>query len=63
MTKTMLVAGINLAVEERGNGRPLLFLHAGEGLAPERQWLDLPFGSDRKRRAVASREVWQSEAR
>jgi len=41
MTKTMLVAGVNLEVVERGNGRPLLFLHAGEGLAPERPWLDL----------------------
>lgn len=26
---------------ERGQGRKLLFLHAGEGLAPERPWLDL----------------------
>src|SRR5437868_4063640 len=30
-----------LELVERGQGRPLLFLHAGEGLAPERPWLDL----------------------
>ena len=41
MTKTMSVAGIDLELVERGNGRPLLFLHAGEGLAPERPWLEL----------------------
>src|SRR5271157_2538702 len=41
MTKTVLVAGVNLELVERGQGRPLLFLHAGEGLAPERPWLDL----------------------
>ena len=35
------VAGASLEVVERGRGRPLLFLHAGEGLAPERPWLDL----------------------
>jgi len=35
------VAGTSLEVIERGEGRPLLFLHAGEGLAPERPWLDL----------------------
>jgi pimeloyl-ACP methyl ester carboxylesterase len=26
---------------ERGQGRPLLFLHPGEGLAPERPWFEL----------------------
>ena len=36
MTKTMSVAGITLELVERGQGRPLLFLHPGEGLAPER---------------------------
>jgi pimeloyl-ACP methyl ester carboxylesterase len=41
MTKTISVVGTSLALEQRGNGRPLLFLHAGEGLAPERMWLDL----------------------
>ena len=41
MTKTMSIAGTTLELEERGDGRPLLFLHAGEGLAPERPWLEL----------------------
>jgi len=39
----MQVAGVELEIVERGpstGGRPLLFLHAGEGLAPERPWLD-----------------------
>ena len=35
------VAGIDLELVEQGQGRPLLFLHAGEGLAPERPWLEL----------------------
>src|SRR5438874_3451588 len=41
MTKTMSIAGTTLELVERGHGRALLFLHAGEGLAPERPWLDL----------------------
>jgi pimeloyl-ACP methyl ester carboxylesterase len=41
MTTMLSVAGASLEVLERGQGRPLLFLHAGEGLAPERPWLDL----------------------
>jgi pimeloyl-ACP methyl ester carboxylesterase len=41
MTETMSLAGTRLEVVERGQGRPLLFLHAGEGLAPERPWLEL----------------------
>jgi pimeloyl-ACP methyl ester carboxylesterase len=41
MIKTLSVAGTALELIARGNGRPLLFLHAGEGLAPERPWLDL----------------------
>src|SRR5262245_45667412 len=41
MTKTISLAGTTLEVVERGQGRPLLFLHAGEGLAPERPWLEL----------------------
>jgi pimeloyl-ACP methyl ester carboxylesterase len=41
MTKTISVAGTTLELVERGDGRPLLFLHAGEGLAPERPWLEL----------------------
>jgi pimeloyl-ACP methyl ester carboxylesterase len=41
MSDKVEVAGTSLDLVERGNGRPLLFLHAGEGLAPERAWLDL----------------------
>jgi pimeloyl-ACP methyl ester carboxylesterase len=41
MTRTVTVAGTSLDLVERGSGRPLLFLHAGEGLAPERPWLNL----------------------
>jgi len=37
--RTVTVAGISLELVEQGQGRPLLFLHAGEGLAPERPWL------------------------
>ena len=36
----MNIAGVSLDIVERGSGRPLLFLHAGEGLAPERPWLE-----------------------
>ena len=41
MPRTIAIAGASLELVERGAGRPLLFLHAGEGLAPERPWLDL----------------------
>jgi pimeloyl-ACP methyl ester carboxylesterase len=41
MTRTVSIADTGLDLIERGAGRPLLFLHAGEGLAPERPWLDL----------------------
>ncbi len=41
MTRTVRLAGTSLELVERGLGRPLLFLHAGEGLAPERPWLEL----------------------
>src|SRR5260370_1973642 len=41
MTRTISLAGSPLELVERGQGRPLLFLHAGEGLAPESSWLDL----------------------
>src|SRR5690349_14736482 len=41
MTRTVSLAGTALELVERGQGKPLLFLHAGEGLAPERPWLDL----------------------
>ena len=40
MSKVIELSGVKLEVEERGRGRPLLFLHPGEGLAPERPWLD-----------------------
>jgi len=41
MTRTISLAGTTLELLERGQGRSLLFLHAGEGLASERPWLDL----------------------
>lgn len=41
MTRTISLAGTTLELIEHGQGRSLLFLHAGEGLAPERPWLDL----------------------
>src|ERR1700739_1036312 len=50
MTKTMSMVGTTLELVERGRGRPLLFLHAGEGRAPERPWLDL---LSRKYRVIA----------
>jgi pimeloyl-ACP methyl ester carboxylesterase len=37
----MSLAGTTLELVERGHGRPLLFLHPGEGLAPEKRWLEL----------------------
>lgn len=40
MPSTISVSGIDLEVEERGSGRPLLFLHSGEGLQPNWPWLD-----------------------
>lgn len=41
MPRMIQIAGTKLELVEHGAGRPLLFLHAGEGLAPERPWLDL----------------------
>jgi len=35
-TRMLAIAGTSLELVEQGAGRPLLFLHAGEGLAPER---------------------------
>ncbi|QQS12473.1 MAG: alpha/beta fold hydrolase [Rhodospirillales bacterium] len=35
------VAGVDLDVAESGTGRPLLFLHEGEGPATGRPWFDL----------------------
>jgi len=40
MSKTISVSGVSLEIEDRGSGRPLLFLHAGEGLRPQHAWLD-----------------------
>lgn len=40
MSRHVTVAGVSLEIEERGQGRPLLLLHAGEGLQPQRPWLD-----------------------
>ena len=39
MNNTITVAGVTLDVEESGQGRPLLFLHPGEGLQPNRPWI------------------------
>jgi pimeloyl-ACP methyl ester carboxylesterase len=36
----MTVSGVELEIESHGAGRPLLFLHPGEGLWPRRPWLD-----------------------
>ena len=36
MNNTITVAGVTLDVEEAGKGPPLLFLHPGEGLQPNR---------------------------
>ena len=55
MTRAIRLAGTSLELVERGQGRPLLFLHAGEGLAPERPWLDLLARTLSGHRAVASR--------
>jgi pimeloyl-ACP methyl ester carboxylesterase len=40
MSRHVTVAGVNLEFEEKGQGRPILFLHPGEGLQPNRPWLD-----------------------
>ena len=40
MSRKLTVAGVDLEIVEQGAGRPLLFLHAGEGLQPEHPWLD-----------------------
>ncbi len=41
MSRHITVSGVRLEVEEKGQGRPLLFLHPGEGLQPDRPWIDL----------------------
>ncbi len=40
MSQTLTVSGVALDIEERGSGRPLLFLHPGEGLQANRPWID-----------------------
>jgi pimeloyl-ACP methyl ester carboxylesterase len=40
MSQIVAVSGVSLDIEDRGIGRPLLFLHAGEGLQPNRPWID-----------------------
>lgn len=40
MGRHISVSGVSLEIEEQGQGRPLLFLHGGEGLQPKRPWLD-----------------------
>jgi pimeloyl-ACP methyl ester carboxylesterase len=41
MVRSIKIADVALELEDRGEGRPLLFLHPGEGLHPHRPWLDL----------------------
>jgi pimeloyl-ACP methyl ester carboxylesterase len=41
MTRSISIAGVSIELEERGSGPPLLFLHPGEGLQPQRPWLDV----------------------
>lgn len=40
MSRRISVSGVQLEVESHGAGRPLLFLHPGEGLWSRRPWLD-----------------------
>jgi pimeloyl-ACP methyl ester carboxylesterase len=40
MSNPISVAGVTLDVEEAGQGRELLFLHPGEGLQPNRPWIE-----------------------
>jgi pimeloyl-ACP methyl ester carboxylesterase len=40
MSRHVIISGVDLEVEEKGQGRPILFLHPGEGLQPTRPWLD-----------------------
>jgi len=39
MSRHVTVSGVKLEIEEKGHGRPLLFLHPGEGLQANRPWL------------------------
>jgi pimeloyl-ACP methyl ester carboxylesterase len=40
MSRHVTVSGVSLEIEEKGQGRPILFLHPGEGLQANRTWLD-----------------------
>ncbi|MEI7712053.1 MAG: alpha/beta hydrolase [Rhodospirillales bacterium] len=40
MSRSITVSGVALDIEEQGAGRPLLFLHPGEGLQASRPWFD-----------------------
>jgi pimeloyl-ACP methyl ester carboxylesterase len=40
MNRPITIASVTLEVEEAGQGRPMLFLHPGEGLQPNRTWID-----------------------
>jgi pimeloyl-ACP methyl ester carboxylesterase len=40
MSRSLTVSGVTLDIQDRGTGRPLLFLHAGEGLRPDLPWID-----------------------
>jgi pimeloyl-ACP methyl ester carboxylesterase len=40
VNRHITVSGVNLEIVEKGQGRPLLFLHPGEGLRPGDPWLD-----------------------
>ncbi len=41
MARSISIAGVALELEEVGSGQPLLFLHPGEGLQPQREWFSL----------------------
>ena len=41
MAEPITVSGVELEVDQRGSGQPLLFLHCGEEPGRDRLWLDL----------------------
>ena len=55
MSRNVIVSGVNLEVEEKGQGRPVLFLHPGEGLQADRPWLDALAREPSRHRAASSR--------
>ena len=40
MSRNVTISGVKLEIEEKGQGRPILFLHPGEGLQAGRSWFD-----------------------